>query len=161
MSGLEYVPITSGNPIQDIGDVTVTDVAGKKALDVNVVDITLNHANDSVSIGDGTTLVGVTTQGELKTTLGALSAATVATVSVPITVVTLLAANANRRMAIIHNDSGANIYIKFGTGCTATLFTVRISANSTYELPIPIYTGIITAIRTGGTSSVNVTEVTI
>ena len=39
--------------------VTVTDVAGKKSLDVNVTDIALSHASDSVRLGDGSQLVGV------------------------------------------------------------------------------------------------------
>lgn len=36
---------------------TITDVAGKKSLDVNVTDITLSHLNDSVVLGDATGLI--------------------------------------------------------------------------------------------------------
>jgi hypothetical protein len=157
---IDYAPITTGTPGGSINNVTTTTVSGKIGLDVNVIDITLSHTNDSIRLGDGTNLTTVSNQGELHVVQGPLSAAAVVTVSVPTTVVTLLAANANRRQAIIHNDSGAVIYFKYGTGCTVSLFTARIAANSTYELPLPIYTGIITAIRTGGTSNVNVTEVT-
>lgn len=48
-----------------------TDVSGKKGLDVNVlneltVDVDLDHTTDSIKIGDGTTLAGVTVANELK-----------------------------------------------------------------------------------------------
>ncbi len=49
------VSITDGSQ-----DVSITDVGGKKALDVNVTDIVIDHANDSVRIGDGTNLIGST-----------------------------------------------------------------------------------------------------
>ncbi len=33
---------------------TITDVEGKKAADVNVVSLTLTDADDAIAIGDGT-----------------------------------------------------------------------------------------------------------
>lgn len=42
--------------------VSITDVSGKKSLDVNVTDININHSNDSVRIGDGTSLATTTTE---------------------------------------------------------------------------------------------------
>jgi hypothetical protein len=42
---------------------TITDVSGKKSLDVNVADITISHTNDSVAIGDGSNLAAVETIG--------------------------------------------------------------------------------------------------
>ena len=53
---------TSGNKV------TTTAVGGKRALDVNVTDITIDHVNDSIRVGDGTNLVTTTTSG-LKTAL--------------------------------------------------------------------------------------------
>ena len=46
--------------------VGTTDVSGTRGLDVNVlndIDVDLDHANDSVRIGDGTNLVTVTQNG--------------------------------------------------------------------------------------------------
>ncbi|MCA6515156.1 MAG: hypothetical protein IM577_06110, partial [Chitinophagaceae bacterium] len=43
--------------------VTITDVAGKKSMDVNVTDIVISHIADSIRIGDGTRLVDVSTIG--------------------------------------------------------------------------------------------------
>jgi hypothetical protein len=42
--GAEAVQISDG-----VNSATITDVSGKKSLDVNVTDITLNYANDSVT----------------------------------------------------------------------------------------------------------------
>lgn len=39
---------------------TITNVAGKKSLDVNVTDITLTHQSDSITLGDGTNAIGST-----------------------------------------------------------------------------------------------------
>src|SRR5574343_446183 len=44
--------------------VSITEVGEKKALDVNVTDITLDHSNDSVKVGDGVNTVGTSTSGE-------------------------------------------------------------------------------------------------
>lgn len=52
------VRITDGSQF-----VSITDVGGKKSLDVNVTDISLSHANDSVRIGDGTSLTTTTISG--------------------------------------------------------------------------------------------------
>lgn len=51
--GSSSVQITNGSGV----NATITDVAGKKALDVNVTDITLSHANDSTALGDGSGLI--------------------------------------------------------------------------------------------------------
>lgn len=52
------VRITDGSQF-----VSITDVGGKKSLDVNVTDISLSHANDSVRIGDGVNLATATVSG--------------------------------------------------------------------------------------------------
>lgn len=100
---------------------------------------------------DQTVSVGT---GEKSTT------ATVSAVTAGTSVVTLLAANANRKALIIFNDSGRNIYIKFGTAASATDFTIRMADNSVYELPLPIYTGILTVITAAGSGPVRITEQT-
>ena len=53
--GSEAIQISDGSQ-----SVTITDVAGKKSLDVNVADITLDHSNDSIRLGDGSNLIGST-----------------------------------------------------------------------------------------------------
>jgi hypothetical protein len=36
---------------------TITNVAGKQSLDVNVTDLSINHSADSIKIGDGTNTI--------------------------------------------------------------------------------------------------------
>src|SRR3972149_1742930 len=69
--------------------------------------------------------------------------------SVPIAVVstTLLAANAARRNAVFHNDSvNRFLYLKWGSPASTVSYSVRIGPQGHYELPLPIYNGIITGI---------------
>lgn len=71
--------------------------------------------------------------------------------------VTLFALNTSRRVATIYNDSGVTVYVKFGSTASATSFTVKLVDQAYYEVPNPVYTGIITALGASGT--VRVTEV--
>ena len=48
--------------------------------------------------------------------------ATVGSVSSSASTVTLLDLNASRRGAAIYNDSGSVLYVKYGTGATASSF---------------------------------------
>lgn len=66
---IDVSALTDSIKIADAAGVaaTITDVAGKKSLDVNVTDITLSHTNDSVRLGDGgSNLATVTATGALK-----------------------------------------------------------------------------------------------
>lgn len=78
---------------------TITDVAGKKSLDVNVTDITLSQANDSVA----TRPLGFST-------ISGSSA-----VSVDSTSTQLLPANSNRVYAHISNNSSAPAFVQYGS----------------------------------------------
>ena len=83
------------------------------------------------------------------------SSATVTNLSIGTSVTTVLAANASRIRAIIHNESGT-LYVKYGTGASSTSYTFRLTAQAVLESTQ--YTGIITAIKASGTSPVLVTE---
>lgn len=72
--------------------------------------------------------------------------------------VTLFALNTARRNAMVFNDSGVIVYVKFGSTASATSFTVKMVDQAYYELPNPVYTGIVTAL--GASGVVRVTEVT-
>jgi hypothetical protein len=88
------------------------------------------------------------------------SGATTSSVASSATVVTLLAANAARRMASFYNDSTAILYLKLGATATASDYTVQMAANSFYELPLPAYTGIVTGLWASANGNVRVTEQT-
>jgi hypothetical protein len=72
---------------------------------------------------------------------------------------TVLAANANRLTALFYNNSSDNLFLALGSGATTTNFTVRISKDGFWELPLK-YTGIITGVWSGTNGAVRVTELT-
>lgn len=72
----------------------------------------------------------------------------------------ILASNANRRMAIMVNDTDKNAYVKLGATASTTSFSYKLTPGQTLELPIPVYTGAIDAIwDTLPTGSMRVTEI--
>lgn len=99
-----------------------------------------------------------TTLASVNAKLTGASTATSTNVSVTTGSTVLLAANANRKMATFYNDGGGNVYIKLGTAASTTSFMIRLTDNSFYELPLPIYTGTIEAVAAAGTRTIRVTE---
>lgn len=69
----------------------------------------------------------------------------------------LAAATAARRMVLITNATAGVLFIKFGTGASSTDFTVRLAAGGYYEMPAPIYGGVITGILDTGTGNAQIT----
>ena len=89
------------------------------------------------------------------------SVSVVTTVAVAAVATTLLAANAARLGAMIYNDANTRLFVKLGAGASTANFTVRLDGQGYFELPFPVYTGIITAVRAAGpAASVQVTELT-
>lgn len=84
--------------------------------------------------------------------------ANVETVAVSTTVATLLPASAGRWSSIIiTNASSSVLFIKFGFGAASSDFTVRLSANTYFEMPARAYHGAITGILDTGTGNAQVT----
>jgi hypothetical protein len=98
---------------------------------------------------------GVTGGTPLPVFPGSVSSATVTRVAVSTTVATLLAARPARQAAVIFNESGI-LFVKAGSAATITDYTWRLTANA--ELDVSGYTGIITAIKSTGASSAQVTD---
>ena len=74
---------------------------------------------------------------------------------------TLLAANTNRLMAMIFNDSSSDLYLKFGAVASPTSFTVKILSGGYFEFPLPVYTGIVDGIWSAdSTGAARITELT-
>lgn len=99
-----------------------------------------------------------TNNGALVTKEQRASASSVASVAASASNVTLLASNANRFGATIYNDSAAVLYLKLGATASAASFTLRMAADSYYEVPFG-YTGIIDGLWASATGSARVTEV--
>lgn len=73
----------------------------------------------------------------------------------------ILASNANRRMAILVNDSDKVAYVKLGATASTTSYSYRLAPLQTLELAVPVYTGAIDAIwDSSPTGSMRVTEIT-
>lgn len=76
-------------------------------------------------------------------------------VTVGTTAIQLLPLRAEREQVVIFNVAGT-LYIKYGTGVSADLFTERLQANEMTK--IYKYTGALTAIKLTGSAVVYVTE---
>jgi hypothetical protein len=73
---------------------------------------------------------------------------------------TILAANANRRGAIVFNDSTSILYISYGTSTTsATSFSVRVAAGAVYLLDVPLYNGAMTGMWSAVNGAARVTDI--
>lgn len=74
---------------------------------------------------------------------------------------TLLAANIGRRGVIIVNTDANDLYLKYGTTATTASggWTVKIGSGGYWEMPQPIYTGIIDGIWSAdGSGLAEITE---
>jgi hypothetical protein len=131
-------------------------------LTSNITDINIAAPDDTITISDGTNTVEVTPQGQLKVYPPSIpnpSTSTVTAVASSATVVTLQAANANRKGLLIFNDSTKNMRIKLGTGASASNYSVLMTAKAYFEVPYPAYTGDITGIWESANGNALVTEI--
>lgn len=87
---------------------------------------------------------------------GAMSAVT-SRVTSSATAVTLLAANGSRNQATIYNESTQVLYVKFGTGASATDYTLPIAGGGYYEFPVR-YLGVVTGIWVSADGFAQMTE---
>lgn len=72
-----------------------------------------------------------------------------------------LAANANRKGLIIHNDSTTTVFIAFAATSSNSAFTIRLTNQASYIYSAPIiYTGIISSIATATNGNLRITELT-
>lgn len=109
----------------------------------------LNAAYDDI-----TESIKVTTGGSVVTNVG-----TVSSVSSSASNQTLLASNTDRRGAAIYNASTSVLYVKFGATASTSSFTIKMSADSYYEVPFG-YTGRIDGIWASANGAALVTEFT-
>ena len=91
--------------------------------------------------------------------LGTTSTPTLSNVADAATSQTLLSANSGRKGAIVYNDSSEFLYLKYGGTASATSFTAKIAPSGYWEMPQPIYTGVIDGIWSADASgAARVTE---
>lgn len=89
------------------------------------------------------------------------AAASLANVDSATSSTTLKAANTDRVGLIVFNDDENPLKLKYGSAASATSFTYEIAGGGTWEMPEPVYTGIVTGIwDADGTGAARVTELT-
>lgn len=100
--------------------------------------------------------ITVTSAGEVLT-VSRENTSSLSNVSGSATSVSLLASNANRKVAKFYNDSSAILYLKEGTTASTTSFTTKLFPEGYYETT---YTGAIDGIWASATGAVRITELT-
>jgi hypothetical protein len=108
------------------------------------------------TMANSTPVVIASDQSAIPVTQGGTALATTTSVSVSTTVATLSASNAAKQRVVVFNEAGI-LFVKLGTGATSASYGYRLTANSALE--IEGYTGIVTGIKSAGTTNALVTEV--
>lgn len=123
--------------LQDGSGNAITSTGG--ALDVNIaggvnVEVDLSHVDDSVRLGDGTTLTDVTTDGRLETFHAPDSSAQAAAATVGTSAVELASSPlANRKKIIVQNNGSKAIYLG-GANTVTTSNGICIPKGASFEL---------------------------
>lgn len=167
----EPIPAAQASATQPVsGTVTATPsgiqlgVAEDAAISGNALRIGMKASNaihTAMSADNDMVSPATDRRGQQFVLPGRASTATLTSVADAATSATILAANTSRMGAIIHNNSTAILYIKFGATASATSYTYRLEPNATWEMAAPVYTGIIDGIWSANASgSAYITEQT-
>lgn len=101
----------------------------------------------------------VSAAGALKVAGEAPGTGTKTSVAAAVTSTTLLAANLLRKQAVFMNDSTANLFLDLAGGTASTAsYSVKVPAGGYYEIPWPVYTGLVTGIWDAAAGSAQITE---
>lgn len=84
--------------------------------------------------------------------------ATLTSVASSASSVTLWASNPQARGRMATNDSTAILYLAFGPTATTSAYTVQIPASGYYELPGPLFTGVVSGIWASANGNARLTE---
>jgi hypothetical protein len=115
---------------------------------IDIGDVTLNNALNSGTVDTNT--IRVVDAGAANAAVTSVTAATAATA--------LKAANTSRLGLTIFNNSASVLYVKLGTTASATDFSIKMAANSYYEVPFG-YNGAVTGIWVAADGAALVTEI--
>lgn len=131
-------------------------------IDSKITACNTNSVIIGAAIPSGTNNIGdVDVLSLPSVTLSTYSSTSVTSVTAAAVSTAIIASNANRRMAILVNDSDKVAYVKLGATASTTSYSYRLTPLQTLELPIPVYTGAIDAIwDSSPTGSMRVTEIT-
>jgi hypothetical protein len=71
------------------------------------------------------------------------------------------AVNPNRNGGILYNDSTNVLYVKYGATASATSWTVQMGPGAYWEMPPPVWLGVLDVFSTGATGSLQSTELSV
>ena len=144
--------------------VTTTVAAGKRGLDVNVTDITIDAANDSIAIKNGANQLAINADGSINV-VGGTSANTgfstvnaSAQISVGTTSTTLILANTNRKYFHIVNNSNNVVFVQYA-GAAVLNRGIKLNVGAMLTLSgYELFLGQINAISTTTTINLDILE---
>lgn len=173
-AGTNAIGKLAANSGVDIGDVDVTSVtpgtaagnlgkaedAAHASGDTGVFMLGVRNDNATTTYGADQDYSPIATDLKGRVSVRQIaSTATLSNVSSSASSVTVLAANSARVGGTIYNDSTQVVYLKFGATASTSSFTVKLAADTYYEIPGG-YTGIIDGIWASANGSARVTELT-
>jgi len=119
----------------------------------------IHYQRLKVTFGADGTASDVADTAPLPIYLPKAASATVTSVADSASAVTLAASNGSRKALLVFNDSASTLYVKFGSAAALSDYTVKVLPGGYYELPQPMYTGIVTGIWSAdSTGAARVTE---
>ncbi len=125
---------------------------------IPILEDTLYFWFSNGALGFSVTLTVDMMQQEIPNTVTA-SVSNVTSVASSTSVVQLVALNSARRAFYAYNNATTDLYLKFGMGASSSSYSLILSAKGFYEMPTPIYPGIITGVWAGSpTGAVSLTE---
>ncbi len=158
--------VASGTPQPVSGTVTANAGTGTLAVSLATAPTTpvtgtffqgtqpVSLATNTPTLAAGTNTIGAVNIAQAAGTAGLTQPA------LAITSFTVLAANASRKGAVLFNDSANVVYLAYAATATTTAYTMQLDPNGgRYELPAPVYSGIITGIALAATGNLRVTEI--
>lgn len=73
----------------------------------------------------------------------------------------LAASNTGRLGMSVFNSSDDDMFVMLGPGASTSQFSFKLISDAYYEVPFPVYTGVVTCVwRAGASGSAQVTELT-
>ena len=144
--------------------VAILDGGGiSRAVDAQTIG---SDYQQTVTIGDGVNagrVAVIDTDGSINVETNRCATPTYASVASTTTATTLLAANANRRGAIIFNNSTAILYLKYGTAgqtgtVSASAFSVRLATMTSWIIDVPTWEGAVQGIWASVNGNAQVTD---
>jgi hypothetical protein len=112
-----------------------------------------------VGYGPDGTYQDATTLDPLPVRSTTADAATLTSVTASTGSVQLCAANPDRLGLFVHNDGSARLYLALAPTASAASFTVAVEPDGFYEVPNPVYTGIVSGSWAATGGAARVTEV--